>query len=127
LKRLKTQVIVNPESAKGRTRERWSHIRDGIRHFFQEFKYEFTEKPLHATKLTRAAIKDGTELVIGVGGDGTMNEIANGFYENKKIIRIEAERENGEMILLELNGEQPGTLPATFDMIPRSLLVKGYL
>lgn len=127
MKRLKTQVIVNPESAKGRTRERWSHIREGIRHFFQEFHYEFTEKPLHAIELTRAAKKDGTELVIGVGGDGTMNEIANSFYENKKIIRIEAEPENGEMILLELDGEQPGTLPATFDMIPRSLLVKGYL
>jgi diacylglycerol kinase family enzyme len=121
LKLLKTQVIVNPESAKGRTRERWSHIREGIRHFFQEFHYEFTEKPL------RAAIKDSTELVIGVGGDGTMNEIANSFYENKKIIRIETEPENGELILLELDGVQPGTLPATFDMIPRSLLVKGYL
>jgi hypothetical protein len=56
-----------------------------------------------------------------------MNEIANGFYENKKIIRIETEPEKGEMILLELDREQPGTLPATFDMIPRSLLVKGYL
>jgi hypothetical protein len=62
LKRLKTQVIVNPESAKGRTGERWGHIREGIRHFFQEFHYEFTEKPLHATELTRAAIKDGKEL-----------------------------------------------------------------
>jgi hypothetical protein len=62
LKLLKTQVIVNPESAKGRTRERWSHIREGIRHFFQEFHYEFTEKPPHATELTRAAIKDGKEL-----------------------------------------------------------------
>jgi NAD kinase len=127
LKRLRTQVIVNPESAKGRTRERWSHIQEGIRHFFQEFKYEFTENPLHATELTRAALKDGTELVMGVGGDGTMNEIANGFYENKKIIRIEAGPENRGMILLELGGEQPRTLPATFDRIPRSLLVKGYL
>jgi diacylglycerol kinase family enzyme len=70
LKCLKTRVIVNPESAKGRTGEPWSHIREGIRHFFQEFQFEFTEKP------PRAAIKDGTELVIGVGGDGTMNEIA---------------------------------------------------
>jgi diacylglycerol kinase (ATP) len=86
MKRLKTQVIVNPESAKGQTRKRWSQIRDGIRHFIHEFKYEFTEKPLDAIDLARAAIKDGTELVIGVGGDGTMNEIANGFYEDRRII-----------------------------------------
>jgi diacylglycerol kinase (ATP) len=84
--RLKTKVIVNPESNRGRTRKRWTEIREGLRHFIREFKYEFTEKPLDATDLARAAIKDGTELVIGVGGDGTMNEIANGFYEDRRII-----------------------------------------
>jgi diacylglycerol kinase (ATP) len=87
--RLKTQVIVNPESNKGRTRKRWGEIREGLKSFIREFKYEFTEKPLHATEITRQAIKDGTELVIGVGGDGTMNEIANGFFEDRKIINSE--------------------------------------
>jgi diacylglycerol kinase (ATP) len=86
LKRVKTQVIVNPASAKGETRRRWNHIRDGIRHAIHEFKFDFTEKPLQAIEMARAAIKEGTELVIGVGGDGTMNEIANGFYEEKRII-----------------------------------------
>ena len=88
--RLKTRVIVNPESNRGRTRKRWSEIREGLRHFIREFKYEFTEKPLDATDLAREAIKEGTELVIGVGGDGTMNEIANGFYEDRQIINPEA-------------------------------------
>jgi len=88
--RFKTQVIVNPESNRGRTRKRWEEIRQGLKSFVREFKYEFTEKPLHATEITRAAIKDGTELVIGVGGDGTMNEIANGFFEDLRIINPEA-------------------------------------
>ena len=88
--RLKTRVIVNPESNRGRTRKRWGEIREGLKHFVREFKYDFTEKPLHATDLARQAIKDGTELVIGVGGDGTMNEIANGFYEDRRIINPEA-------------------------------------
>jgi diacylglycerol kinase (ATP) len=87
--RLKTQVIVNPESNRGRTRKRWGEIRDGLKGFIREFKFEFTEKPLHATEITRQAIKDGTELVIGVGGDGTMNEIANGFFEDRQIINPE--------------------------------------
>ena len=87
--RFKTQVIVNPESNKGRTRKRWGEIRDGLRSFIREFKFEFTEKPLHATEIARQAIKDGTELVIGVGGDGTMNEIANGFFEDRRIINPE--------------------------------------
>jgi diacylglycerol kinase (ATP) len=90
MRRLKTQVIVNPESAKGLTRRRWTAIRDGLRHFISDFRYEFTEKPLHAIEIARSCIKDGTELVIGVGGDGTMNEIANGFYEGAALINPEA-------------------------------------
>jgi YegS/Rv2252/BmrU family lipid kinase len=88
--RLKTKVIVNPESNRGRTRKRWGEIREGLKSFIREFKFEFTEKPFHATDLAREAIKDGAELVIGVGGDGTMNEIANGFYEDSRIINPEA-------------------------------------
>jgi len=82
----KTQVIVNPESNKGKTRKRWEIIKEALKSFLKEFKYEFTEKPLQATEISRVAIKEGSELIIGVGGDGTMNEIANGFFENKNII-----------------------------------------
>ena len=87
---LKTQVIVNPESNKGKTRQRWNQIKEGLKSYLKEFKYEFTEKPFQATEISRVAIKEGTELIVGVGGDGTINEIANGFYEEKKIINPEA-------------------------------------
>ncbi len=83
---LKTQVIVNPESDKGKTRKRWKYIKEGLNSFLKEFKCEFTERPLQATEISRVAIKEGAELIVGVGGDGTMNEIANGFYENQEII-----------------------------------------
>ncbi|MGB9006529.1 MAG: diacylglycerol kinase family protein [Candidatus Aminicenantales bacterium] len=82
----KTQVIINPESNKGRTRRRWTEIKSALKNFIKDFKYDFTEKPRQATDLTREAIKSGTELIIGVGGDGTMNEIANGFFENRQVI-----------------------------------------
>ena len=70
---IKTQVIINPESNQGRTKKRWEHIRKALKFFIKEFKYEFTEKPLQAAEISRAAIKEGTELIVGVGGDGTMN------------------------------------------------------
>lgn len=88
--RHKTKVIVNPASNRGRTRKRWGEIRDGLKSFLREFKFEFTETPQHATAIAREAIKDGADLVIGVGGDGTMNEIANGFFEDRRIINPEA-------------------------------------
>ena len=88
--RLKTQVIVNPESNQGRTRRRWKEIRETIRTFIHEFSLDFTEEPLQAIELTRSALKGGHDLIIGVGGDGTMNEIANGFFEGQKIINPES-------------------------------------
>jgi diacylglycerol kinase (ATP) len=90
MRRFKTHVIVNPESNRGRTRKRWWEIRDALKNFIREYKYEFTEKPFQAIDITRQVIKEGTELVIGVGGDGTMNEIANGFFESRVIINPEA-------------------------------------
>ena len=49
--RLKTKVIVNPESNQGRTRRRWAEIKEGLRHFVKEFRYDFTEKPFEAIEL----------------------------------------------------------------------------
>jgi diacylglycerol kinase (ATP) len=88
--RLKTQVIVNPESNQGRTRKRWSLIKEAFRSFLKEYRCEFTGAPLEAIEITRSALKDGTELVIGVGGDGTLNEIGNGFFEDRRPINPEA-------------------------------------
>lgn len=86
----KTQVIVNPESDYGRTGKRWRQIKEALKSFFKEFKYEFTEKPFQAVEITRDSIKRGFELIVGVGGDGTINEIANGFYEEQNLINPES-------------------------------------
>jgi diacylglycerol kinase family enzyme len=39
--------------------------------------------------------------------------------------KVEAWPEEGENVLLELDGDQLGRLPATFEIIPRNLLIKG--
>jgi len=87
---LKTRVIVNPASNRGQTGYRWAEIKATLKYFLKDFKYDFTERPCQATDLAREAIKDGVELLVGVGGDGTANEIANGFFEEQKIINPEA-------------------------------------
>jgi len=36
-----------------------------------------TERPRHATELARRAVDEGCTLVVAIGGDGTMNEVAS--------------------------------------------------
>jgi diacylglycerol kinase family enzyme len=38
-----------------------------------------TQRPNHATELTRQAVGEGFDLVVSFGGDGTLNEAANGL------------------------------------------------
>ncbi|MEW6456800.1 MAG: diacylglycerol kinase family protein [Acidobacteriota bacterium] len=87
---LKTQVIVNPISSKGKTEKKWNYIKEALKNIIKDFKFIFTEKPFHATEIARESIKNGYELIVGVGGDGTINEIANGFMENDRMINPEA-------------------------------------
>jgi diacylglycerol kinase (ATP) len=88
----KVHVIVNPYSACGQTGKKWETIKEAIRFHFREFKYIFTEKPRQATEIARGLLKEGFDLLIGVGGDGTLNEISNGFFnaQSGQIINNEA-------------------------------------
>ncbi len=93
----KVHVIVNPCSARGQTEKRWALIRENIKRVFREFRFVFTERPKQATEITREIIKEGSDFIIGVGGDGTLNEIANGFFVPGKTAVI---NENASLALI---------------------------
>ena len=47
-----------------------------------EVEYSYTNHPGHATELASEAANQGFNLVVAVGGDGTMNEVAQGLIGN---------------------------------------------
>lgn len=74
-------VIINPAAAAGRTGSRQSLIRHLLdRHLRYGYSLHVTARPLEATWSARNAIRDGCDLVIAVGGDGTVQETVNGFF-----------------------------------------------
>jgi YegS/Rv2252/BmrU family lipid kinase len=78
---LKPFLVVNPRSANGVTARHFDGIAQAVRGSIGEVRHAFTERAMHAAELTRAALRDGCDLVVAVGGDGTVNEVVNGFFE----------------------------------------------
>jgi diacylglycerol kinase (ATP) len=76
-------VIVNPRSASGSTRDNWSSTAADIRAHFGPFAAAFTKHPGHATELAEKAADSGRSFIIACGGDGTINEVANGIIRSK--------------------------------------------
>jgi YegS/Rv2252/BmrU family lipid kinase len=81
-------VIVNPKSASGSTREKWSATASELRAHFGPFSAAFTKGPGDATEIAMRAAKDGRPLIVACGGDGTINEIANGILSSGKDVEL---------------------------------------
>lgn len=87
---MKTFVIVNPASSGGATRKHWSVMREKLSLALPEFDWAYTESRGHAPLLTKKALMAGYDRIIAVGGDGTVNEVINGFFQGDNLIFPEA-------------------------------------
>jgi YegS/Rv2252/BmrU family lipid kinase len=72
-------MIVNPASGGGRTARQWPEIARRARSHGLDVEVRVTERRGHAVELARAAAEQGAPLVLAVGGDGTVSEVANGL------------------------------------------------
>lgn len=87
---MKTFLVVNPRSANGHTGKRWAEIAAQVSRALGDFGFAFTEGGMDAARIARQAIEDGYECVVAVGGDGTLNEVVNGFFRDGKVINPQA-------------------------------------
>lgn len=77
-------IIVNPKSASGSTHTRWARIASDWATHYGSFNVEFTEYGGHAIEIAKNAAKDGRDFIVACGGDGTINEVANGILLSGK-------------------------------------------
>lgn len=80
-KRTETALVVNPTSSGGSTGKDWETQFARIKEVFGEHpELVFTEKSGDGTTLTRELLKKGFKKIVAIGGDGTINEVVNGFF-----------------------------------------------
>jgi diacylglycerol kinase (ATP) len=109
-------VIVNPASA--RARRAWPLVERALAQGGVRFDTHITGHAGDATRTARAALRAGYQIIAVVGGDGTLSEAAEGFFE------FDAAKEDSEVELpLPVNtGAALAILPAgTGDDFARGL------
>jgi diacylglycerol kinase (ATP) len=78
------QIIVNPISGRGAGLASVPAIKSYLDIKRLSYDILLTERPGHAIELAQAAVKAGYDIIVGVGGDGTANEIINGLIQAQK-------------------------------------------
>lgn len=82
-------AVVNPASANGQTRKVWPKLYKRLVQHGLQLDYAFSTRPGEATDITRQALKDYSQILV-VGGDGTLNEVVNGFFDKQTLVNPQA-------------------------------------
>jgi diacylglycerol kinase (ATP) len=78
---MKPVVIVNPRSGGGLSDKRWAKLVGPISDGLGPFDTRFTEARGDGRRISREEAQAGRPLVIALGGDGTISEVADGLLD----------------------------------------------
>ena len=76
---MRVTFVVNPAAGHGRGRARWEKARALAAGLWPAHEVRVTRRPGHGRELAREAVSSGAELVVAVGGDGTLGEVVDGY------------------------------------------------
>ena len=79
----KYKIIANPAARSGSAIKSIPKLEQALLKYGIDYDLVKTNEPLHAIELTRQAIREGYDVVVAAGGDGTSNEVINGIMEAK--------------------------------------------
>lgn len=85
MKPANVSIVINPVAGNGKGKRITQYLLQKFKNYSDfEVGITFTKEKNDAISITRKAITDGASMVIAVGGDGTINEVVNGFFREAK-------------------------------------------
>ncbi|MCF6138856.1 diacylglycerol/lipid kinase family protein [Pseudalkalibacillus berkeleyi] len=84
----KAMIIVNPSSGKEEAEKNQHRVEEVLRNKGYDVIVKMTKKQLDATKFARTSCEDAYDLVVSMGGDGTLNETVNGLANQEHCPRF---------------------------------------
>lgn len=76
-------IIVNPKSGRGISQQKWASYAAAIRENFGPFQCRFSEGKGDASRIAQEEAAAGRGLIVAMGGDGTISEVANGILHSQ--------------------------------------------
>src|SRR5215218_1408836 len=122
-----TILIVNPNSNSGLTGKNWDSIYNTLCEFFGDnIEVVFTKKEGDGTALARYHLKRGFKNIIPIGGDGMINEVANGFFEeDSESQEVDLNSDTGFLPPLTLKPINPKSIMTILPSGTRNVLVQS--
>ncbi len=77
----KVKLILNPIADMGRAWKTANDVRPIAQEFQGDLSWSGTVYPTHAIELARQAGEEGYDMVVAMGGDGTVHEVMNGLMQ----------------------------------------------
>ncbi len=84
----KIRFIINPQSGVEKKRQLDNLIQKSLNHQKYDCDIQFTTHAGHAIDLAKNAVEEGFEVVVAVGGDGSVNEVATSLIGTNTILGI---------------------------------------
>lgn len=78
-------VILNPSAGKGKSGRVWMRAKEVLDRLGQKYEFRLTSRRGEASAM---ALEASTKHVVAVGGDGTLQEVANGLIGTDKLMGI---------------------------------------
>jgi len=82
------RFIVNPFSGTSSKSDIADIISDALDHTIYNYHIKYTERPKHASELAQEAKAEGIPIVAVVGGDGTVNEVAQALIYSEVLLAV---------------------------------------
>ncbi len=122
-----TVLIINPNSNSGLTGKNWDSIFHTLCEFFGDnIEFVFTKKEGDGTALARDYINKGFKNIMPIGGDGMINEVANGFFEEEsEDHEVDINKDNNVVPPLTLKPINPKSIMTILPCGTRNVLIQS--
>ncbi len=85
---MQAELIYNPYGGQVMVRHELDNVVALLSRYGWAVALRETSQPLEATELARQAVRRGAEVIIAAGGDGTVNEVANGLVNTDAALGV---------------------------------------